>query len=279
MRRRPARPSSSPLAGSSNNSITFEAKLSAPSPMSRCSPSRTSMPSQPSDVETIAFPSASPSSTFSRVPPPILTGTATTAAWRRYGRMSGTSPVTSTPGRVSLLRSSSDARPTRVSRASGWRSQDERPDLVDQVLGGVHVGSVGQDAVEDDGPRADVPGAGREVVDVHAVGHDAHRERRCVPAHDRKLAVGRDHAGVDPRPAPLLEPAQTRALDTAEEPSGRGPLARRRPPEDLVLDVVLVEHEPRPAREPERAQQAGLELDHVEPLTGAQLVDRVLHRR
>ena len=62
---------------------------------------------------------ASPSSTFKRVPLPIRSGTTTTPARPRYGRTSGTVPVTSTLGPSNLRTSGGTPVPTTVNTTEG----------------------------------------------------------------------------------------------------------------------------------------------------------------
>ena len=56
------------------------------------------MPSAPIAVLTTGRPAANASRIFNRVPPPASRGTARTVASSKYGRTSGTVPVTMTPG-------------------------------------------------------------------------------------------------------------------------------------------------------------------------------------
>ncbi len=64
----------------------------------RCRVRPNVQPFCPSGVETTGFAIAIASRIFSRVPDPMRNGTTATAARARYGRTSGTRPVTSTPG-------------------------------------------------------------------------------------------------------------------------------------------------------------------------------------
>ena len=83
-------------------------------------PSSQSRPSAPTRVDTTHFSIAQASRILFRIPEPKRKGTTTTAAWAIYGRMSGTNPVTTTPG--SIARLATDAvtlRPTIQNSASG----------------------------------------------------------------------------------------------------------------------------------------------------------------
>ena len=63
----------------------------------------TSNPSAPIDVEIKAFPIAMASKILSRVPPPILKGTTTMVAGRKYSATERTVPVTATEEEANLF--------------------------------------------------------------------------------------------------------------------------------------------------------------------------------
>jgi hypothetical protein len=65
----------------------------------------------------LAFPAASASSTFTRIPPPNWIGTATTAARSTYGTGSGTRPVTVTAPSDAFRTSGGGLSPTMWSVA------------------------------------------------------------------------------------------------------------------------------------------------------------------
>jgi hypothetical protein len=75
------------------------AKRRGSSRTSTFSPSTAASPSQPIDVETTGLPMAHAFKIFSRVPPPIRSGTMCTAAARISGRTSSRYPLSSTPYR------------------------------------------------------------------------------------------------------------------------------------------------------------------------------------
>ena len=78
--RRPACPSERARVASSKSRTMPAAKSAAVSAITRCCPSSTPMPSEPTAVETIGFSIASPSTTLNRVPLPARIGTTTSSA-------------------------------------------------------------------------------------------------------------------------------------------------------------------------------------------------------
>ncbi len=86
-------------------------------------PTRSSMPSQPTDVATTGRPTSSASMIFSRVPPPARKGATTTLARARNGLTSATVPVTSIRSSARARTAGAGSLPIRSSRASGTRAK------------------------------------------------------------------------------------------------------------------------------------------------------------
>ena len=154
-----------------------------------------------------------------------------------------------------------------------WFEEEDHPLLVRVV---VHR------AEEEERRRLDLHlGHGLEEVEVDRVGHHLRpRPRRRLQQQLLVPAAGQHHA---------VEPAPGRHLVGAElGPVARGiGLAQQRrlllggAADDVVFDVVLVEHKPGAARAMERVARHRCELDadHVEGAGYEQPVERALKRR
>jgi len=105
--------------GSRSNVSTASANDRGSSARSACAPGTTGRPSAPTVVETTALPIAIASKIFSRVPPPMRSGTMYTAASLMYGRTSSTVPVTLIPSAASARTAGVGARPTIDSDTRG----------------------------------------------------------------------------------------------------------------------------------------------------------------
>ena len=117
-RRGPARQA---RAGSLRRSAIASASAGAVSATTTPLPTRSSMPSQPTDVATTGRPTSSASMILSRVPPPARNGATTTLDLARNGLTSATVPVTSMRSSARARTAGAGSLPTRRSRASGTR--------------------------------------------------------------------------------------------------------------------------------------------------------------
>ena len=207
------------------------------------SPSLASIGAAQSAEATTGRPIAIASSTLFWMPRASRSGATTTAACCRYGRTSGTVPVTATCSEASAFTAAAGLRPTmwkrtwgRAARSAGSTSRDEPLDRVD-------VGPVVHRAGEDErqragGERRGTGGVGPEILGVDAVAHRL--DRRCrvgrQAAEQRRFLFGdeegaaraqRHRALVGEQPArlaavqPRQRPAVRAARTTPTSPSRR----------------------------------------------------------
>ena len=106
--------------------------------------------------------------------------------------------------------------------------------------------------------------AGGEVLEVDAVGDDGGGRAGCVPAHDQLVAPGGHGHAVDASPPQPLGAADLALLEAVVGAANGRALSLGHAAEELVLDVVLVEHHPGRGAQPEAGHLEELDLDDVE---------------
>ena len=181
-------------------------------------PTRSSIPSQPSEVDTTGRPTSSASMILSRVPPPARSGATTTRARARYGLTSSTVPVTSMLSSASSLTAGAGSLPTSKSRASGTRRRTRG-----------QISRPSQSAASTLGAQPMV--ATNATVGSAALGSTAEgsrplgqtsTERRSGLSRAR-LLLADDHHRIEGPDGPALHPPQRGRLGPVQE--GRGPAA------------------------------------------------------
>ena len=175
-RRRSARPSAdsrAASAGSSSTRSTWALKASAVSPTSTWVPSTTSRPSTPLAVDTTGVPSASDSSTLSRVPPPTWSGTTVAAEPLIASLTSGRRPVKRTLSRLGMRSSGrSPVSPVTHSWTSGRTARTRGMTWFRHHTTASRFGRIGDRAGIDEPRRRGHRARTLEIGAVGAVGHD-----------------------------------------------------------------------------------------------------------
>ena len=171
---------------------------SGSSAWTKCCPDTSGSPSAPTVVETTALPIASASKIFSRVPPPIRSGTTYTAASAMNGPhiVDRARDLDAGRGRGTRADLAVGRRPTMVSDASGHLAADAREHAVDEVQHRVFVGIPVHRAREDEPRRAARSALRGEVVGVDAGGDRATRARGAPAASSVAIDLRHGHGQV-----------------------------------------------------------------------------------
>src|SRR5439155_17626540 len=116
--------------------------------------------------------------------------------------------------------------------------ENQRPDLLREVIGGFQIWPVVEDAVENDRVRFRLRIVRTEVVQIHSVRHNRNRGLRREATHNLLLPIRGYRAAVDLPPPALLECAEPFVFHAIEPAATDRAFLFVHPSEYLVLDVV-----------------------------------------
>ena len=164
----------------------------------KCSPGIASTPPAAIVLATTGTPSAMASRILFCVPRAMLSGATINAERRRYGRTSGTEPVTVTPDTASRRRTAGDgSAPTMNNRSPGRRRRSNGKTLRTELEHAFLIRVIVHASDERDGVRIVRLAGRREIIGIHAVRKPVRRRAGAIALQRLPFGARRRRADIE----------------------------------------------------------------------------------